>query len=527
MTTRPAALIILDGWGVAPPTRGNALRMAQTPVFDQLVSTYPTWTLQAAGEAVGLPWGEMGNSEVGHLNIGAGRIIYQDLPRITRAITDGSFSERPAFLKALAHVQKHQSQLHLAGLVSSGGIHSFNEHLYALLDLCSRKGVQRVFVHAFLDGRDTPYNSAKNFIAKLEQQMAQQKVGTLATMAGRFWAMDRDRHWDRTSRAYHAMANGRSDAAAQDPQAALDASYRQNVYDEEFAPTVLTDAQGSPRTTVRPHDAILFFNFRSDRMRQMTKAFVQEALPEFDRGPNIADLLVVTMTEYEAGLPVEVAFPPEYIETPLAKVLSDQGMRQLHIAETEKYAHVTFFLNGGREEAFPNEERVLIPSVAVPSFDQKPEMSGRPLTDRIVEELEHGDAAFIVANFANADMVGHTGNMQAMVKAAEFLDVCLGRIVTAAAGRGGAVFITADHGNAEEALKLQTGVIDKEHSTNPVPFIVVDEHWKGKYVAPGPDLSVLTPAGFLADVAPTILAVLGIPQPAEMTGRSLLPSAHP
>lgn len=520
--SRPVVLLILDGWGVAPPNRGNAISLAQTPVFDELVCTYPTMLLQASGEAVGLPWGEMGNSEVGHMNIGAGKILYQNLPRITRAITDGSFFANPAFLRATAHAQAQHSALHLAGMLSSGGIHSFHEHLYALLELCRQQGVPRVFLHLFLDGRDTPYNSAKNFVTKLQAETAKVQLGTIASMAGRSWAMDRDHHWDRTEQVYRMMTEGKAEHNTEDPVQALEASYKERVYDEEFPPTVMTDADGKPVAKVNDHDAVIFFNFRNDRMRQITQAFVEPSFAGFSRPQQRKDVFVVTMTEYAAGLPVTVAFPPEYVERPLARLLSEQGLRQLHIAETEKYAHVTFFLNGGREAPFPNEERVLIPSPSVPSYDQRPEMSAGLVTERVAGTLQNGNADFIAVNFANADMVGHTGNLPAIVKAVETLDRCIGEIVRAALAKNGMVIITADHGNAEEAMNLQTGAINKEHSANPVPLILVASEWQGKGLPEGQALSTLTPMGFLADVAPTILAMMGIAQPDEMTGRSLV-----
>ncbi|MFH1171628.1 MAG: 2,3-bisphosphoglycerate-independent phosphoglycerate mutase [bacterium] len=519
---QPTLLVILDGWGIGPANRANAIRLAQTPVFDRLVATFPTMALQASGESVGLPWGEMGNSEVGHMNIGAGKIVYQDLPRITRSILDGSFFTVPAFQKALAHVQKQKSQLHLAGLVSSGGIHSFHEHLYALLELCARERIERVFIHAFLDGRDTPYNSAKNFCAKLLAVMGKLKVGKLATMCGRYWAMDRDRHWDRVEKAYRAMTEGVAAATTTDPLAALDAAYRDHVFDEEFPPTTVVDAAQQPVATIRENDAVIFFNFRNDRMRQLTQAFVGDRFSGFPRKERLKNLFVVTMTEYEPGLPVAVAFPKERIEFPLARVVSDVGLHQCHIAETEKYAHVTFFLNGGREEPFPNEDRVLIPSPSVATYDQKPEMSARAITDRLLQEVARDMYALFIVNYANADMVGHTGHMPAIIKAVEMIDACLGRVVDAVLERDGTLFCTADHGNAEEAMNLRTGTIDKEHSISPVPFIAVARRWQGRGLLAGQDLAQLTPVGFLADIAPTVLATMGIPQPAAMTGRPLL-----
>ncbi len=516
----PLVLLILDGWGVAQPNRGNAIARAATPVFDRLVTTYPTMLLQASGEAVGLPWGEMGNSEVGHLNIGAGRIVYQNLPRITRAISDGSFFTNAAFLQAIAHAAKHHSAVHCAGMVSSGGVHSVQEHLSALLDLCVQQHVQDVRLHVFLDGRDTPYNSAVHFLKKLQQEIARRGAGRIVSLTGRYFAMDRDRHWDRTARAYHAMTDGADCPRAADAVNAVEQAYAKCVYDEEFPPTVM-DSAGSRDNGVHDNDALIFFNFRNDRMRQLTRAFVARDA-QFPRPKQLANLFVVTMTEYEAGLPVTIAFPPEYIETPLAKVVSDAGLQQLHVAETEKYAHVTFFLNGGREAAFPGEERELVPSPAVATYDQQPAMNAAGVTDALTAALAAGKYDFLVANYANADMVGHTGNLPAIIQAVETLDACVGRVLEAALAAGGIVAITADHGNAEEAMHLQTGTIDKEHSTSPVPFIIVGNDWKGQGAAAGRDLSMLTPTGMLADIAPTLLALMGIPKPSSMTGRNVL-----
>lgn len=521
MKIRPVVLCILDGFGVSSESPGNAIRLAQTPVFDRLLSSYPAWTIQASGEAVGLPWGEMGNSEVGHITIGAGRVLFQDLPRITRAIADGSFFTNDAFVKAAEHVKRHGSQLHFAGIVSSGGIHGSNEHLSALLDFAAAQAIDRIVIHAFLDGRDTPYNSAQTFIEKLERQMHKANRGRIATLIGRYWAMDRDRHWDRTERAYRAIVEGKADATANGALEAIEASYKAGVYDEEFTPTVLLGPDKEPRARVADNDAIILFNFRNDRMRQLTKAFVAEPFEGFAR-TRLSNLFVVTMTEYEEGLPVTVAFSKEHVALPLAKVVSDAGLKQLHVAETEKYAHVTFFLNGGREEAFPNEDRILIPSPMVASFDAKPDMSARGITDATIAKIKEGRYDFIVLNFANVDMVGHTGKLPAIIRAVETVDTCLGQLVDATLTAGGAFLITADHGNAEEVMNLQTGVIDKEHSANPVPFVLVEKHWEGKGLPAGQDLARLTPSGFLADVAPTILTLMGISIPEDMTGRSLI-----
>ena len=523
MRPKPVVLVVLDGWGVAPSSAANAISMARTPVFRKLTTTYPCATLQAGGEAVGLPWGEMGNSEVGHLTLGAGKILYHDLPRITRSVVDQSFFQNTALLEACEAVKRRGTKLHLMGLVSPGGVHSSSEHLYALLELVARQGLLEVYVHAFLDGRDTPLDSARGYLADLEAKLKKLKLGKVATIMGRFYAMDRDNHWDRIQAAYDCMTQGKG-VLQSSVQQAITASYAARVYDEQVAPTVITNADSSPTAVVSPGDAVVFFNFRSDRARQITKAFV---MPQFDSFPRAAltDLTFVTMTEYEQGLPIKVVFQPEVVEYPLARVISDAGLKQLHLAETEKYAHVTYFFNGGREQAYPGEEHVLIPSPVVPSYDEKPEMSARGITERLLQEVRGGAYDFYVVNYANADMVGHTGNLPATVRAVEFLDECLGEVVASILEAGGIVFITADHGNAEGMVNPQTGAITKEHSARPVPFIMVAANLEGKAMSGTPmtnDLSQLTAAGLLTDVAPTILKVMELEKPSGMTGQCLL-----
>ncbi len=521
---RPVVLIILDGWGIAPPSDGNALTQANTPVMNHLVKSYPAMTLQASSTEVGLSWGEMGNSEVGHLNIGAGRVYYQTLPRINKAIDDGSFAENPVFVEAAAHLKKTGGKLHLVGLVSAGGVHSSLTHLFALLDFCVKHKIGKTFLHAVLDGRDTVYNAGIDFVRQTLEKMKKAKVGKIASLSGRFFAMDRDNRWDRTEKAYRAMAEGKSDATAEDPVKAIEAAYANKVYDEEFPPTVIM-AKGKPTAVFEEGDAVIFFNFRPDRSRQITQAFTLPSFAKFERAKP-ARAFFATMTEYEKDLPVKVAFPPDVIKNPLAKVIADAGLKQLHIAETEKYAHVTFFLNGTVEEPFPHETRVIIPSPRVSSYDQQPEMSAGEIATRVVKEIGGGGYDFIVMNFANADMVGHTGKLAATKKGAEAVDAAVGKIVEAALAKDGVVFITADHGNGEEVVNLQTGDIDKEHSTNPVPFLVIGKQWEGQTggvaEAVGGDLSLVPPVGMLADVTPTILSVMGIPQPPDMTGRPLI-----
>ena len=520
---KPVVLAIIDGWGIAPPSDGNAISRAKTPVINKLIGGFPATTISAAGVEVGLYWGEMGNSQVGHLNIGAGRVYYQMGPRIDKSIADGSFFGNPAFLDACAYVKEKNSRLHIMGLVSPGGVHSKQDHLYALLKLAKDNGVKDVFVHAFLDGRDTIYNTAAGFIGELEAEMKKIGVGKVATLAGRYFAMDRDNRWDRIEKSYQAMVFGIGETAG-DPVKAIKASYEKKVYDEEFLPTVIVKGK-KPVAKVEDGDALIFFNFREDRAREITKAFIVPAFEKFARA-YLANLHFVMMSEYERDLPAAIAYPPDIIHDCLAKVISDAGLRQFHAAETEKYAHVTFFLNGQREAPFPGEDRAIIPSPHVAKYDEKPEMSAYQITDRVLKEIRENKYDFIVLNFAGPDMVGHTGNLEATVKSCEVTDECLGKLAETVLARDGVLVITADHGNAEELLNLQTVAVDKEHSTNPVPFIVIAKAYEGKSLdlpeGIGADLSLITPSGMLADVAPTLLKIMGLPQPAEMTGRSLI-----
>ncbi len=520
---QPTVLVIIDGFGVAPANDGNAIYHAKTPNFDRFVRSYPSMTIRAAGEEVGLSWGEMGNSEVGHLSIGAGRVYYQTLPRINRDIAGGDFFQNQSFAHAIEYAKYYKSKLHLIGLVSKGGVHSIDEHCFKLLELAKQQGVQEVIVHAILDGRDTVYNAGIDFITELQAKIAEIGIGKIATLSGRYFAMDRDNRWDRTGKAYNAMVLGQGEVAT-DPLEAIKASYQKEVYDEEFVPVVLTE-NDQPVGVVQDNDAVIFFNFRPDRMRQITKAFV---MPEFDgfERRKLENVFPVTMTEYEGGLPVEVAYPPVKINHSLAQVLSEAGKTQLHIAETEKYAHVTFFLNGTTEDPFPNEERVIIPSPKVATYDQAPEMSAKLVADRVLKELGENTYDFIVMNFANPDMVGHTGDFEATKKGIETVDECLGKISEAVLSRNGVMMITADHGNSEELKNLRTGDINKEHATNPVPFVIIGNQYQGQPSIAGEvpegDLSLLTPVGMLADVAPTVLKVMGVAQPPEMTGVPLL-----
>jgi 2,3-bisphosphoglycerate-independent phosphoglycerate mutase len=520
---KPAVLIVIDGFGVAPDGDGNAIVRAKTPNYDKLVRTYPTMTLRASGEEVGLSWGEMGNSEVGHLAIGAGRVYYQMFPRINRVMDAGEFSTMQPFLNAIEHVKKTGGRLHLVGMVSQGRVHSMDLHCHALLRLAKEQGVSEVFVQAFLDGRDTVHNAGIDFITTLQEQIKEIGIGKIASLSGRYFAMDRDSRWDRVQKAYDTMVLGHGEQA-EDPLEAIKASYQKEVYDEEFIPTVMVE-DGKPVGLVQENDAVIFFNFRPDRMREITKAFVLPSFDGFERA-QIQNLFGVTMAEYEKGLPVEVAFPAEKIDQCLAQVISEKGLKQLHIAETEKYAHVTFFLNGTKEDPFEGEDRVIIPSPKVAKYNEAPEMSAKKIADRVLQEMRENKYDFIVMNFANPDMVGHTGDFEAAKKGIAVVDDAIGKIVEETLARDGHVFITADHGNAEEMKNLRTGDDYKEHATNPVPFLIIGKQYEGQPSisgeVPDGDLSLMSPVGMLADVAPTVLAVMGIEQPPKMTGQSLI-----
>ena len=506
---RPVVLMVLDGWGAAPAGAGNAVSLAATPVFDGLLAAYPHGTLEASGPAVGLPPGQMGNSEVGHLNIGAGRVVHQDLTRISQAIADGDFFSNRVLTQACAKAAGRGSTLHLMGLVSGGGVHSDMGHLKACLDLAARQNLSRVVVHAFLDGRDTPPRSAKAYLAEIQQKMDEVGVGRYGVICGRYYAMDRDTRWDRVKLAYDALAYGEGFFAANAP-AAVDVAYKRGENDEFVRPTVVAPELDS---RVADGDVCLFFNFRPDRARELTRAFTEPDFAEFDRGPHPPATDFVTMTRYKQEFGLPVAFPPEHPTNVLADVLAAHGLRQLHIAETEKYAHVTFFMNGGVEKAVEGETRILVPSPRdVPTYDFKPEMSARGVTDELVAALAGGHFEFAVVNYANADMVGHSGVIAAAVAAVEVVDECLGRVVDLVTRLGGVCLVTADHGNSDHMLEPD-GSPSTAHSTNPVPFVATIA---GVRVRDG---------GRLCDLAPTALALLGLAQPAEMTGVSLLEPA--
>ena len=506
---KPTVLLILDGYGERKEKDGNAIALANTPVMDKLKKEFPYVEGQASGLFVGLPDGQMGNSEVGHMNMGAGRIVYQELTRITKAIEDGDFFENKALKEAVEHCKKENSALHFMGLVSSGGVHSHIGHIYGLLELAKRAGLKKVYLHAFLDGRDTPPDSGKSFLMDVEKKMQELGVGEIATISGRYYAMDRDKNYDRVEKAYRAMVDGTGEKASSVVEA-IDASYAKKVYDEFVLPTVI-EKDGAVHT-VSDGDAMIFFNFRPDRAREICHAFCDDEFNFFNRGPR-KKVFFVCFTDYDPTIPNKrVAFEKEEIHNTLGEVVSNLGKNQLRIAETEKYAHVTFFFNGGKEEPYENEDRILVPSPKeVPTYDLKPEMSCYTVTEKLTEAIRSGKYDLVVANFANPDMVGHTGVLSAAIKAIEVVDECMGKVVDAVESMHGNLFILADHGNADIMIDEKTGEPYTAHTTNPVPFILVSEE-KHK----------LREGGCLADVAPTLLELMGIPQPKEMTGKSLL-----
>ncbi|MDI6812780.1 MAG: 2,3-bisphosphoglycerate-independent phosphoglycerate mutase [Desulfitobacteriaceae bacterium] len=508
---KPLLLMILDGWGYSQETRGNAIAQAHLPNFHRLEATYPHTLLQASGEAVGLPLGQMGNSEVGHLNIGAGRVVYQELTRIFKAIADGELARNPVLLAAMRQAQTKHSALHIMGLVSDGGVHSHLQHLYALLEMAKAEGLQEVYIHAFLDGRDVLPQSAKDYLIQLEEEILKVGVGKIASVSGRYYTMDRDNRWERVEKGYRALARGEGEKAA-GALAAVEQAYDRRVTDEFILPTVVMDAEGKPVGPIRDGDSVIFFNFRADRAREITRAFVDEDFQGFEREKKLK-VHFVCMTEYDVTIPAPVAFLPQNLEETLGEVLARRNLKQLRIAETEKYAHVTFFFNGGIEEALPGEERSLIPSPKVPTYNLQPEMSAFGITEELLKRLKDNPYDVIILNYANADMVGHTGVFNATVKAVEAVDHCLGELIPEVLRLGGSVLVTADHGNAELEIDPEKGTPFTAHTSNPVPFILVDDRLKG---------ATLRQDGSLCDIAPTILQLLHIPQPKEMMGESLL-----
>lgn len=502
----PLALIILDGFGYREDVTGNAIRQAKTPVLDRVFADQPHTLIGASGMDVGLPNGQMGNSEVGHTNIGAGRIVYQELTRITKAIEDGDFFQNEAFLHAVDQCKWFGSTLHIFGLMSDGGVHSHIDHICALIDLAKRNGLTKVCVHCFMDGRDTPPTSGADYVAKLQRKIDEAGVGCIATVSGRYYAMDRDKRWDRLERAYDAIVYGKG-AFCPDAEAAIRASYDRGVTDEFIEPMVVTEG-----ATICKDDAVIFANFRPDRAREITRAIVDPDFDGFPREFGNLPVKFVCMTQYDATMPgVEVAFKPQSLTNTFGEYIAEKGLTQLRIAETEKYAHVTFFFNGGVEQEYKNEERALIKSPSVATYDLKPEMSAYEVTDEVIKRIEADKYDVIILNFANCDMVGHTGVIPAAIQAVEAVDTCVGRVLDALAAAGGCALITADHGNADQMLDVD-GSPFTAHSTNPVPLAAVGCK----------DVKALATGGVLADLAPTMLELLGLEQPVEMTGHSLL-----
>ena len=526
---KPLVLIILDGWGYRAETRANAIALARKPTYDRLLREYPNTLIHTSGPFVGLPEGQMGNSEVGHLNIGAGRIVHMDITRIDLMIQNGEFFQHPVLLAAMKHARVGERRLHVFGLVSDGGVHSQQAHLYALLKMAKQNGVDRVFVHAFMDGRDTLPTNGAGYLEQLQQRMREYNSGKIATVNGRYYAMDRDRRWERIAKAYNAMVFADAEGGkCADPVQGMKDSYNKGVTDEFVIPFVCTGKAGQPLATVRDDDACICFNFRADRVRQITRALARNsglneqggsdlpgaadldaALPR-DRVPKT--LHYVCMTQYDKNFSLPVVIPAESMANILANVMGNLNLRNLRVAETEKYAHVTYFFNGGVETPFPGEERVLVPSQKVATYDLKPEMSAAGIADAVVKATEEGTFDVIIVNFANADMVGHSGKIEPTIKAVETVDACLARIETAVRAKGGAMLITADHGNAEMMIDPATGGPHTAHTTNPVPFIVFSENAKQ---------FTLKPNGSLRDISPTMLGMLGIDEPKEMTGTDL------
>ena len=516
---RPLILIILDGWGINPMADGNAIALANTPVYDSLLSEYPHTTLDASGESVGLPDGQMGNSEVGHLNIGAGRVVYQDLTRIDKAIDSREFFKNPVFLECIHKTKASSGRLHFMGLLSDGGVHSHINHLIALIDMAVKEGVKEIYIHAFLDGRDTPPNSGAVYLLSLQDYLKKRGVGRIATISGRYYAMDRDNRWERVERAYNTLVAGEG-LVASDPIEAIKKSYTEGVTDEFVIPTVISDSSisnslgnnspGRPLSVIRDGDGVIFFNFRADRARELTRALTQKDFDKFHRNvfPSIASF--ASMKLYDETMSLPAAFPSYRLENIFGEVISKKGLKQFRIAETEKYAHVTYFFNGGEEKPFPGEDRFLIPSPReVATYDLKPEMSAYKVTEELEKRIRSGEYGFVLVNYANPDMVGHTGVLEAGIKAVEVIDECLGRILSALKDIDGIAVITSDHGDVEQMIEYDTGKPHTAHTTNLVPFIVTK---KGLHLRPG----------IFADIAPTLLELMGIEKPAEMTGTSLI-----
>lgn len=538
---KPTVLIMLDGWGIGPNNAGNAIVQANTPNMDKFWIAFPHTQITASGEAVGLPRGEDGNTETGHLNVGAGHIVYQDLPRINMSIADGSFYQNQALLSAIAHTKKYNSVLHIMGLIGAGGVHSNIEHLYALLNLCKQQGIQKLYIHGFTDGRDSPPTSGINYIQQVMDHCKKLGVGEIATLMGRYYAMDRDKRWDRIEKAYDALTLGDAEQCTTDPIGALQEQYNKGITDEFIEPISICNHDGSHRV-IQENDAAVFFNYRIDRPRELTRAFV---MPDFEGGikhqafdpysekytksniqeqdlkietfkrkTKINNLYFVTMTRYEEGIPTDIAFPPQNVKNPLCKVFAENGLRQLRITETEKERFVTYYMNGQQEVMYPGEDRVIIPSKGVKSYDQAPEMSAYEIANEMISRIGEDKYDVIIANICNGDMVGHTGNLEASIKACEIVDEVIGKIATAIMAKGGVLLITADHGNVEELINNETGEVDTEHSAYPVPLMIIGKQYMNQ--------PQMLPTGILADIAPTMLKIMGLSKPSSMTGRALI-----
>lgn len=545
-------LTVLDGWGIAHESPGNAIALAKTPNMDRFFASFPHGYLEASGEAVGLPRGEDGNTETGHLNLGAGRIVYQDLQRINMSIADGSYFKNIVINAAFEHASKYKSKVHLIGLLGAGGVHSNIEHLFALLLMASRLNHKRVYLHLITDGRDSPPTSARTYIDKLRNVIEREGVGIISTIMGRYWAMDRDFRWERTAKAYFALTKGKGNLV-KTPEEVINMSYEQGITDEFIEPAIITDSNGNPAGLIQENDSVIFYNFRIDRPRQLTAAFIKRDLTQktkywgfdtyrvkygdkhavdqtsdvykkqaFERGEILNNIYFTTMTEYAKPLVEEgakVAFPPEQIRNPLGRVLSEHGLRQLRISESEKERFVTFYFSGQQELPFKGEERIIIPSPKVPTYDQKPEMKAREITSAVLQKLRLSlDYALILVNFPNPDMVGHTGNIGATAAACEVVDECVGKLANFCLAYGGSMIVTADHGNAEEMINSNTGAVDTEHSQNLVPFMTISKEYLGN--------AITVKQGVLADIAPTVLYLLGLEIPQSMTGRNLLLEAE-
>ncbi len=536
----PILMVVLDGFGIAPDSPYNAIQNAYTPNIDSLMADFPHSKLQAAGHFVGLMDGIVGNSEVGHMNLGAGRIVDQDLVIINKSIENGTFFKNKVLVDAMRHVKKHKSRLHLIGLLSDAGVHSYLPHLFALLELAKQKGVTEVFIHGFTDGRDSPPTSGINYVKQIMEHCASTGVGQLASLMGRYFAMDRDKRWERIEKAYNALTLGDGSQCILDPIASMRAQYDKGITDEFIEPISICNEDGSHRV-IDDNDAVIFFNYRIDRPRELTRAFVmpdfeqgihsvafdpytekyektniqeQKMITTFQRQRVINNLYFVTMTRYEDNIPVDVGFPPQFIKQPLGKVLSDNGLRQLRITETEKERFVTYYMNGQKDDMFPGEQRVIIPSKGVKSYDEAPEMSSREVASEMITRLMKNTVDVVICNICNGDMVGHTGNLQAAIKACEIVDEVVGKIVNTVLLLDGIVLITADHGNVEEMINNKTGQMDTEHSKYPVPLLIISKQFANK--------PTMLPSGILADIAPTMLHLMGIEKPASMTGRALI-----